>query len=112
MSQANVNPQSSSDTAGEARRRVHVIVRGRVQGVGFRYFVMRHAQRLDIAGWVRNNPDGTVELEAEGDTKALNELLRLLHDGPPMAHVQSVNATWMRATGRLPYPFTITATRW
>ncbi len=94
------------------RKRLHAIIRGRVQGVGFRYFVQRHAQRLDLAGWVRNRADGTVEVEAEGHEQALRELVRLLHEGPPMAYVQSVDVAWMPAHGNLPYPFTITATAW
>ena len=76
-------------------RHLHAIVHGRVQMVGFRYFVLGHAERLGLSGWVRNGPDGqTVELVAEGDEPALRELETALHQGPPGAVVDSVDANW------------------
>ena len=74
-------------------------VRGRVQGVGFRFFVEREANALGLTGFVRNRPDGSVEVVAEGDRAALDALLRELHDGPRMAIVEGVNATWKAASG-------------
>jgi acylphosphatase len=72
----------------------HAFVRGRVQMVGFRFFTQRLAQRLGIHGWVRNMPDGSVEVEAVGDSGAIDEFLRELHAGPPAADVKSVDITW------------------
>jgi acylphosphatase len=72
--------------------RLHVVVRGRVQGVGFRWFVREAARRLDLAGWVTNRRDGTVEVEAEGRADAVESLLRTLRKGPDGAHVEDVEA--------------------
>jgi len=82
--------------------RLHAVVRGDVQGVGFRYFVQRKAQQLGVRGWVRNNPDGTVELVAEGNRDDLEQLQRAAEEGPRMAHVERVDAQWSTATGNLP----------
>ena len=68
----------------------HWIVRGHVQGVGFRYSARREAQRLGLRCTVWNRDDGAVECEAEGDAKALEALAAWLHRGPPSARVQSV----------------------
>ncbi len=63
--------------------------------VGFRYFVLGHAERLGLLGWVRNGPDGqTVEVVAEGEEPALKELETALHMGPPSAVVDSVESNW------------------
>ena len=63
--------------------------------VGFRYFVLGHAERLGLSGWVRNGNDGqTVEVVAEGDEAALKDLEATLQEGPPSAVVDSVEATW------------------
>ncbi|MDR2186250.1 MAG: acylphosphatase [Treponema sp.] len=66
------------------------LIRGRVQGVGFRYSAYHEARRLGLSGWVRNTPEGEVELWAEGSGERLNALLRWLHRGPPGARVESV----------------------
>jgi len=81
--------------------RLHAIVRGDVQGVGFRYFVQRSAAQLGLTGWVRNNDDGTVEVVAEGPREKLEELRRAVERGPRMAHVPRVDAEWSAATGTL-----------
>lgn len=81
--------------------RLHAVVRGYVQGVGFRYFVQRRAGQLGLRGWVRNNDDGTVEVLAEGERPELEELRRSLEEGPRMARVSAVDADWMKATGGL-----------
>jgi len=65
-------------------------VKGRVQGVGFRYFVQRHARALGLDGWVRNVADGGVEVEAIGAPEDLERLETLLREGPPGAYVRSV----------------------
>jgi len=66
------------------------LVRGRVQGVGFRWFVEREAHILGIAGWVRNNHDGSVEVHAEGTRDQLSGLHSRLREGPRAARVDSV----------------------
>jgi acylphosphatase len=71
----------------EARR---FIVRGRVQGVGFRWFVEREAHILGIAGWVRNNHDGSVEVLAQGTRDQLSGLHSRLREGPRAARVDAV----------------------
>ena len=65
-------------------------VRGRVQGVGFRYFVQCEAVRLKLDGWVRNLDSGEVELHAQGQPAALDELAGALHRGPRFADVRGV----------------------
>jgi acylphosphatase len=66
------------------------VVRGRVQGVGFRWFVEREANTLGIAGWVRNRPDGTVEVLAEGTREQLSNLHSRLRQGPRASRVDEV----------------------
>ena len=85
---------------------MHVVVRGRVQGVGFRWFVREAARRLDLAGWVRNNPDGSVDVAAEGEAEALNALRAKLQKGPAGAGVSSVDDT-AAVDGPLDRPFTV-----
>jgi acylphosphatase len=72
------------------RVRKRVIVHGRVQGVFFRDTTRRMAQSRDVAGWVRNNADGSVEAAFEGDPDAVDELVRFAHEGPRGAVVESV----------------------
>ncbi len=79
---------------------MRAIVRGRVQGVGFRFFVERQASGLGLNGWVRNLGDGSsVEVLAEGPRAALESLLSDLRRGPHMAAVDDVEATWVAARG-------------
>ncbi|HEV8305707.1 MAG TPA: acylphosphatase [Gemmatimonadales bacterium] len=66
------------------------IVRGRVQGVGFRWFVYREADRLGLGGFARNLPDGSVEVVSEGPEESLEVLERLLERGPAMARVDAL----------------------
>ena len=73
---------------------VHLVVRGRVQGVGFRHFVLRRADPMGIAGWVRNRADGAVELEAEGPRPELERLVAAVTRGPAGAHVTAVEQEW------------------
>jgi acylphosphatase len=74
----------------EAKR---FLVRGRVQGVGFRWFVEREAHLLGIAGWVRNNHDGSVEVLAQGTRDQLSGLHSRLRDGPRAARVDAVEVS-------------------
>lgn len=69
-----------------------IVVTGRVQGVGFRYHTTVQARALQIAGWVQNQGDGTVEVVAKGPDPAIDALLRFLTVGPPGAHVTGVVA--------------------
>ena len=72
--------------------KLHAFVKGRVQGVGFRYFVQRRAEELGLDGWVKNLPDGRVRVEAAGSPEVLDRFERMLWDGPPGARVASVQA--------------------
>jgi len=72
--------------------KLHARVKGRVQGVGFRYFVQHHAQTLGLDGFVRNLRDGGVELEATGSPDDLDRLEALIRRGPPGAYVEHVAA--------------------
>ncbi len=76
------------------------IVRGNVQGVGFRRFVLHHANRLGLAGIVTNLDDGSVECIAQGNTDALTELETLLRQGPMHSTVESVDCTDLETTSR------------
>jgi len=84
-------------------QRLHATVRGRVQGVGFRFFVARTGRRLALHGHVRNLPDGRrVEVIAQGPRYALDALVRALQAGPPLAVVESVTVAWSSPAGELP----------
>ncbi len=80
-------------------RRIHAFVSGRVQGVLFRSFVKEHAEELGLVGFVRNLYDGRVEVVAEGEKEKLEELIELLHVGPPHAVVEKVEVEWQDYTG-------------
>ena len=81
------------------KERLDATVHGRVQGVGFRFFVVRRAMDLDLTGWVANERDGSVRCVAEGPRDALEALLGSLHDGPAGALVDRVTSHWEMATG-------------
>jgi acylphosphatase len=88
-------PPANGDPA-----RVVAVVRGRVQAVGFRYFVVGEARRMGVHGFVRNLYDGrSVEVVAEGQRADLEALLVRLREGPPGAHVDAVDTEWMLALG-------------
>jgi acylphosphatase len=76
-----------------ARQAKHYFISGRVQGVGFRYFVLREAQTLGLAGWVRNLPDGRVEAFIEGSPAQLEQIEMLLGEGPPLSRVEAVESS-------------------
>jgi len=78
-------------------KRIHAYVKGIVQGVGFRYFVYRHAKTLGLTGYVRNLPDGRVEVVAEGSEESLRELVSLLWEGPVGSYVENVELEWSEA---------------
>ena len=87
----------SEDPAAAVR--LEARVRGRVQGVGYRYFVLEQASRLQLRGWVANDDGGGVTLIAEGARRSLDVLLDALRDGPPAARVDRVDEVWSPATG-------------
>ena len=72
----------------------YIRVSGVVQGVSFRYFTQKTARDLGLSGWVRNRPDGDVELEAAGERGLIEELIKALRVGPPAAHVRDVQVSW------------------
>jgi acylphosphatase len=82
-------------TSGPAT--AYVIARGRVQGVGYRWFVRSHATALELRGWARNRRDGTVELEAIGPREKIAELLARLREGPPASEVEDLEVHWLPA---------------
>lgn len=75
-------------------QQLHAVVTGRVQGVGFRQSAERLGQQLGLKGWVRNRPDGTVEVMAVGERDALDKLAKWLYEGPPGAYVIDVDVDW------------------
>jgi len=91
----------------EQVERLHGVVHGDVQGVGFRYFLMREARRLGLRGWVRNRDDGTVEFVAEGRRSDLERLKQVAGQGPRTARVDRVDGHWSAATENLD-PFDLT----
>lgn len=87
--------------------RLSCTVRGRVQGVGFRSWTRRTARALGLAGWVRNLPDGSVEVCAEGEGETLAVFRAALHQGPPFSRVDGVDAVDDAPTAPLPPTFDI-----
>lgn len=81
--------------------RLEASARGRVQGVGFRYFVLRRGMELGLTGWVANESDGSVRCVAEGTRSDLEALLKTMERGPAGALVEGVSASWGSATGTL-----------
>ena len=79
--------------------RLHLKITGRVQGVFYRATTHEQALRLGLVGWVRNMPDGSVELCAEGPREVLEQLLEWCRQGPPGARVSGVRPSWSEATG-------------
>jgi acylphosphatase len=86
-----------SDTVSPIRR--HVVVHGFVQGVFFRDTVRRKAVAAGVAGWVRNNRDGTVEAVFEGEADAVEDLVRFCHEGPRGARVDRVDLSGEQPEG-------------
>ena len=72
----------------------HIVVKGFVQGVGFRYFVYRQASKLGLSGYVRNLYNGEVEIEAFGERSALEEFIKEVKVGPSAAHVSDMKIEW------------------
>jgi len=77
-----------------------IVVEGNVQGVGYRDFAQRRAASLGLSGYVMNLRDGRVRVRAEGPRDAIDELVRDLERGPPLARIEKVSVTWIPPTGR------------
>ena len=75
-------------------KRAKISVSGLVQGVGFRYFVMRHADKLNLTGYTQNLFTGEVLTEVEGDLGLINELIKQLKIGPMKSHVTNCSVEW------------------
>lgn len=88
-----------AETPDKNLERLHAVVHGWVQGVNFRAATQHTAARLGLSGWVRNRPDGTVEVVAEGPKRELEQFERFLHRGPPAAEVVRVEIRYGPATG-------------
>ena len=82
------------------KRFLRATVRGNVQGVFFRDFAKTEAEKLGVCGWVANRPDGSVDIEAEGEIEALTVLVTLLRRGPPRSRVDDVDFEWGDFAGR------------
>lgn len=80
-------------------KRLHTIADGRVQGVGYRAYVIAHARELQLSGWVRNLASDQVEVVAEGEDVALYHLEMLLEKGPPLSRVDNVQTEYEPPTG-------------
>jgi len=81
--------------ASSIEARIHIVVTGRVQGVGFRYATVDAATRIGVRGWVRNTREGKVEIVAEGSRAAVGKLVDWCHHGPALARVTAVD--WSEA---------------
>ena len=92
--------ESNAAAADRSAERLDATVHGRVQGVGYRYFVLRIAGRQGLTGWVANQPDGSVRCVIEGAPDELDRVEAALRDGPPGAIVEAVQAVRMPASGR------------
>ena len=84
------------------REAVRVLIEGRVQGVGFRYFAQDAAMQLRLTGWVRNLPNGAVEAYAEGRRSDLETWVAHIRQGPPLSRVEAVDASWQIPQGTAP----------
>ncbi len=89
-----------TESAAEPSVRAHILVSGRVQGVGYRAFAARVASQHGLLGGVRNLDDGRVELDVEGMKTVIETLLHELKVGPPAARVTKIEAEWSAATER------------
>ncbi|MDH5673606.1 MAG: acylphosphatase [Myxococcales bacterium] len=81
------------------QKRIHLVLRGRVQGVYLRASTQREARQLGLTGWVKNRGDGAVEIVAEGEEDQVKDLLSWAQTGPATARVDSVETRWRSYTG-------------
>ena len=81
------------------KKRVHIFVSGRVQGVAFRGDTQQVARELGLTGWVKNLPDGRVEIIAEGEEQKIKDLIERTKQGPPTAQVNNIDIKWQEYKG-------------
>jgi len=81
-------------------KKVHVIIKGVVQGVSFRAWTVRQAKVQGLVGWVKNRSDGTLELVLEGKKEKLESFIKLCDDGPVCADVSTVDTAWSDSSGK------------
>ena len=86
--------EAVGERSDDATARLDAVVVGRVQGVGFRYYVVREARRLGLDGWTANEFNGSVRVVADGSRDALEALLDALREGPPASIVERVVVNW------------------
>jgi len=98
---------NANNGRGQEKRRVEISVRGRVQGVAFRYYTRLQARSLGLTGWVRNNPDRSVSIMAEGSPEALEAFCLWTSRGPDHALVDHQEIQWGPATNKFEH-FNIT----
>lgn len=91
------NLRPTEDNMGQMQQ-IDATVYGFVQGVSFRYYTQREANRLGVVGWVANRVNGTVRVVAQGSEKQLNQMLQFLHKGSPLARVEQVKVDWEEPT--------------
>jgi len=80
--------------------RAHIVVGGVVQGVGYRYFVVRQARQMNLNGWVKNLPGGEVEIDVEGPRSLIESLIQELRVGNPWATVRNMDVRWDTYSGK------------
>lgn len=93
------NVQDPAQRETPINLRLHAVVHGRVQGVSYRFFTKQMAETLNLTGYVYNQPDGSVEVVAEGNSEQLERFLAFLYEGSPAAQVELVDYTYGKATG-------------
>jgi acylphosphatase len=98
----------TADSYAPDPARLRVVLSGRVQGVGYRYYAQRHGAKLGLSGFARNIASGDVEILAEGPRDVLHDLINLLREGPHMAFVAHIAVEWSAPRGDLPMPFSVT----
>ena len=81
------------------KKRLHLFYTGRVQGVGFRFTAETTALSLELTGWVKNLPDGRVEVICEGEEETLVHFLEKMRSGPMKPYIRNVESVWSEATG-------------
>ncbi len=82
--------------------RARVLIKGRVQGVGYRYSTLQTAGKYGLTGWCRNNPDSSVEAVFEGERAVIEKMLDWCWQGPSIARVDSIEVSWEKASGEFP----------
>ena len=95
MNETKFRGSQNGEILSMARAAADLVVCGRVQGVGFRFFVREHARDFRITGWVKNLPDRNVEIHAEGEKPDIEEFIGRVKKGPSFSHVTDVDIDWL-----------------